>query len=343
MNCFQLPRSSEAAPPGEAPRLRPPPRLKSPTRARTRSQLPVSTAPARSSPTKSPEPGLSLRDGAPVRNIFHPQSNILFELTHIFFQARGTAVRHSVAEPPAPVSRIPVLRHSESPPKVARVSPASDGEAAPLPAHSGRGEAAHVTPEHLAAAVSGAGLFRTGPSGSEAGTLDSMEDSQPKTFIVSCSPGAGHEEAREVRETAADREPVEPVDNNADNHSTDNGGHSGPAAASSQTIYQSTVSHTHTPYITRCPAPALDLVRRASGPSNLEYITLNIAEEPSTASSTDKPSTASSTDKQSTASSSTEKLSRLEPIYECSPGGRPRSGNEAMRSVECSSNSTSRL
>ena len=270
-------------------------------------------------------------------NIFHPQSNILFELTHIFVQARGTAVRLSVAEPPAPVSRIPVLRHSESPPKVARVSPASDGEAAPLPAHSGRGEAGHKTaaehprPPHLAAAVSGAGLFRTGPSGSEAGTLDSMEDSQPKTFIVSCSPGAGHEEAREVRETAADREPV---DNNADNHNTDNGGHSGPAAASSQTIYQSTVSHTHTPYITRCPAPALDLVRRASGPSNLEYITLNIAEE---------PSTASSTDKQSTATSSTEKLSRLEPIYECSPGGRPRSGNEAMRSVECSSNSTSRL
>ena len=243
-----------------------------------------------------------------------------------------------MAEPPAPVSRIPVLRHSESPPKVARVSPASDGEAAPLPAHSGRGEAGHKTaaehprPPHLAAAVSGAGLFRTGPSGSEAGTLDSMEDSQPKTFIVSCSPGAGHEEAREVRETAADREPV---DNNADNHNTDNGGHSGPAAASSQTIYQSTVSHTHTPYITRCPAPALDLVRRASGPSNLEYITLNIAEEPSTATS--------STDKQSTATSSTEKLSRLEPIYECSPGGRPRSGNEAMRSVECSSNSTSRL
>ena len=97
---------------------------------------------------------------------------------------------------------------------------------------------------------------------------------------------------------------------------TDNGGHNGPAAVISQTMYQSTVSHTHTPYITRCPAPALDLVRRASGPSNLEYITLNIGEEPRTA------------------TSSTEKLSRLEPIYECSPGGRPRSGNEAMRSVE---------
>ena len=238
-------------------------------------------------------------------------------------------MRHSAAEPPAPVSRIPVLRQSESPPKVARVSPASDGEAAPLPAHSGRGEAGHVTaaehprPPHLAAAVSGSGLFRTGPGGSEAGTLDSMEDSQPKTFIVSSCPGAGHEEAREVRETADDREPV---DNNADNHNTDNGEHNGPAAVISQTMYQSTVSHTHTPYITRCPAPALDLVRRASGPSNLEYITLNISEEPRTATS--------STDQQSTATSSTEKLSRLEPIYECSPGGRPRSGNEAMRSVE---------
>ena len=234
-----------------------------------------------------------------------------------------------MAEPPAPVSRIPVLRHSESPPKVARVSPASDGEAAPLPAHSGRGEAGLVTaaehprPSLLAAAVSDTGLFRTSPGSSEAGTLDSMEDSQPKTFIVSSCPGAGHEEAREVRETADDRERV---DNNADNHNTDNGEHNGPAAVISQTMYQSTVSHTHTPYITRCPAPALDLVRRASGPSNLEYITLNIGEEPRTATS--------STDKQSTATSSTEKLSRLEPIYECSPGGRPRSGNEAMRSVE---------
>ena len=178
-------------------------------------------------------------------------------------------------------------------------------------------------PPHLETAVSGAGLFRTGPGGSEAGTLDSMEDSQPKTFIVSSCPGAGHEEAREVRETADDRERV---DNNADNHNTDNGEHNGPAAAISQTMYQSTVSHTHTPYITRCPAPALDLVRRASGPSNLEYITLNIREKPRTA--------ASSTDQQSTATSSTDKLSRLEPIYECSPGGRPRSGNEAMRSVE---------